>query len=677
MTDGISLCMIVRDEAPNLPRCLQSAIGFVDEIIIIDTGSRDTTPHLAAQYGARVFHLPWPDDFSQARNESLKYATGEWIFILDADEELPAETAARLKELATTTGVEAWIFTIVNHIDPETGLRTRHPNLRLFRNRKEYRFEGKVHEQVKGSILRANPGAVISYSGLTINHYGYNRAARERHAKTKRNIALLYQALTDNPTDSFCHYNLAVSLFALGEYEKAQKHYEAALVSLQGPAGFAPALYRNYAVCLYEMGDYTRALEIADTGLGNFPDYPDLYFLKGQVFWDLGLLTEAEACFKKCLRFRLVPPEYPTTEGVTSYLARENLALIQARAGRYVAAVDFALQAAAENPTPDRLRNLCKFMRQANFSGKEMATRLTESLGLPAAEAARLLFEEGEYATCLNLLATETIENPETALLRAKCFLHLGNFTGAEESLSLLKDSGALSGEILKTICLTRWLHQPPQSAKQFLYGRDKQADPVINACMLAEAAIMGKAAGPPPEAPSHREEMLALALAAYQCGRGAVALTICRAAGAPDDARAYYLLGEYALSKGQNREALELLAFALKEQPGDARAHFLYGCACAAANLHLKAFTHLCRAAMLAPAERHFAAWAGEQLVTALQNLVYAGLNREPQNTALRATLFRLAAARKQAAQLKEASRSGSTKAKPVHDHPERSREY
>ncbi|RPF49894.1 glycosyltransferase involved in cell wall biosynthesis [Thermodesulfitimonas autotrophica] len=658
------MCMIVRDEAQNLPRCLQSAAGFVDEIIVIDTGSRDTTPHLAAQYGARVFYLPWPDDFSQARNESLKYATGEWILILDADEELPAETAARLKELAATTGVEAWIFTVVNHIDPATGLRTRHPNLRLFRNRKEYRFEGKVHEQVKRSILRANPGAVIGYSGLIINHYGYNRAARGRRAKTERNIALLHRALTDNPTDSFIHYNLAVSLFALGDYEKAQKHYEAAVASLKEPAGFAPALYRNYAVCLYEMGAYARALEVADTGLAYFPDYPDLYFLKGQVFWDLGLLTEAEACFKKCLRFRQVPPEYPTTEGVTSYLARENLALIQVRAGRYAAAVDFALQAAAENPAPDLLRNLCRFMRQANFSGKEMVTRLTESLGLPVAEAARLLFDGGEYATCLNLLAEETIGNPETTLLRARCFLHLGDFTRAEESLSQLEAGGALGGEILKTTCLARWLRQPPQSAKRFLYGCDEQADPVATACMLAEAAIMGKGAGPPPEAPALQEEILALALAAYQCGGVAVARTICRAAGAHDDARAYLLLGEYALSKGQNREALELLEFALKEQPGDARAHFLYGCACAGANLHFEAFTHLCRAAQLAPAERCFAAWAGEQLISALLTLVYAGLNREPQNTSLRVALFRLAAARRQAARLKEASCSGSTEA-------------
>ena len=85
----ISLCMIVRDEEANLARCLESACGFVNEIIVVDTGSRDATPTIAKRYGARICHLPWQEDFSQARNESLKQAIGEWVLVLDADEELP------------------------------------------------------------------------------------------------------------------------------------------------------------------------------------------------------------------------------------------------------------------------------------------------------------------------------------------------------------------------------------------------------------------------------------------------------------------------------------------------------------------------------------------------------------------------------------------------------------
>ena len=74
-----------------LARCLDSARDIVDEIIIVDTGSTDRTVEIAESYGARVFNHPWEGSFSKARNYSLKYATCDWILILDADEELNKE----------------------------------------------------------------------------------------------------------------------------------------------------------------------------------------------------------------------------------------------------------------------------------------------------------------------------------------------------------------------------------------------------------------------------------------------------------------------------------------------------------------------------------------------------------------------------------------------------------
>jgi glycosyltransferase involved in cell wall biosynthesis len=84
----ISLCMIVKNEESCLVRCMKSVRDHVDEIIIVDTGSMDNTVEIAESYGARVYHHPWENDFSKHRNQSLSYATGDWIFQLDADEEL-------------------------------------------------------------------------------------------------------------------------------------------------------------------------------------------------------------------------------------------------------------------------------------------------------------------------------------------------------------------------------------------------------------------------------------------------------------------------------------------------------------------------------------------------------------------------------------------------------------
>ena len=97
----ISACYIVRNEAAKLERSLASLEGAVDEIIVVDTGSSDDTVKIAEAHGAQVFHFPWQDDFSAARNVSLSKATGDWILVVDADEYFPegmAKNGARRRD---------------------------------------------------------------------------------------------------------------------------------------------------------------------------------------------------------------------------------------------------------------------------------------------------------------------------------------------------------------------------------------------------------------------------------------------------------------------------------------------------------------------------------------------------------------------------------------------------
>ena len=99
---GISLCMIVKNEERSLSRTLESVKELVDEIIIVDTGSKDSTIDIAKSFNAEIFHFDWIDDFSAARNESLKYANREWVLILDADEILDEESANELLQIVKT-----------------------------------------------------------------------------------------------------------------------------------------------------------------------------------------------------------------------------------------------------------------------------------------------------------------------------------------------------------------------------------------------------------------------------------------------------------------------------------------------------------------------------------------------------------------------------------------------
>lgn len=83
----LALCMIVKDEQNNLPNTLESVKALVDEIVILDTGSTDSTVQIAKSYGAKVREgFPWSDDFALARNEALEMVQSDWVLVLDADE---------------------------------------------------------------------------------------------------------------------------------------------------------------------------------------------------------------------------------------------------------------------------------------------------------------------------------------------------------------------------------------------------------------------------------------------------------------------------------------------------------------------------------------------------------------------------------------------------------------
>src|SRR3989344_3480106 len=94
----LSLCMITKNEELLIRNCLNSVKDLVEEIIIVDTGSIDNTKLIAKKFTNKVFDFKWNDDFAEARNESLKYAGGDWILILDADEELDGQGKKIIKQ---------------------------------------------------------------------------------------------------------------------------------------------------------------------------------------------------------------------------------------------------------------------------------------------------------------------------------------------------------------------------------------------------------------------------------------------------------------------------------------------------------------------------------------------------------------------------------------------------
>ena len=200
----ISACMIVKNEHEHLPGCLASIRELVDELIVVDTGSTDDTVTIAESFGAKVYHHQWENNFSQARNISIGYATGEWIFIIDADEELEAEDLPLLRQMLYDTTFKAISLSVYNFSREEAMYTSFLPSIRLFRQETGGHYEGIVH-----NMLRLPESEGVLRVPVRLKHYGYGLSKEKMARKIERTKTLLLKQLEENPNNGFAHFNLA------------------------------------------------------------------------------------------------------------------------------------------------------------------------------------------------------------------------------------------------------------------------------------------------------------------------------------------------------------------------------------------------------------------------------------------------------------------------------------
>jgi tetratricopeptide (TPR) repeat protein len=198
----VSATLIVRDEAAVLGDCLRSLRDIVDEVVVVDTGSRDASRQIALEYGARIFDFPWRDDFSAARNHALDRATGDWALYIDADERVRGVDGPALHAQLDDPGLVA--CTVRFH--PRTGF-TAYPEHRLFRRDDRVRFAGAIHETMLPAIRALVSAGVgrIGTSELTIDHVGYDG---DQSHKLDRNERLLRKQIAVDPRRTYLWWHL-------------------------------------------------------------------------------------------------------------------------------------------------------------------------------------------------------------------------------------------------------------------------------------------------------------------------------------------------------------------------------------------------------------------------------------------------------------------------------------
>jgi glycosyltransferase involved in cell wall biosynthesis len=238
----LSLCMIVKNEAEKLPRCLASVKDAVDEIIIVDTGSTDQTTEIAQSFGAQVYHFTWNNNFSAARNESLRYAQGQWILVLDADEVLKPEAIPLIKQAMTRSQA-----LVINLVRQEIGAVQSPYSLmsRLFRNHQGIRFSRPYHSMVDDSVARLlerePQWQVINLADVAILHDGYEPGAIASRDKLQKARETMEGYLVSHPDDAYVCAKLGALYVQIGEISTGIELLEEGLAL--NPAEEAPVMY--------------------------------------------------------------------------------------------------------------------------------------------------------------------------------------------------------------------------------------------------------------------------------------------------------------------------------------------------------------------------------------------------------------------------------------------------
>jgi tetratricopeptide (TPR) repeat protein len=345
----VSLCMIVKDEEANLPECLGSAADLVDEVIVVDTGSTDRTKEVAARFGARVVDFPWCDSFAVARNESLRHATGDWVFWLDADDRLDDDSRRKLRALFASLDWEnvAYAMKCVCLPDPVTKAATAVDHVRLFRNRPDVRWRWRVHEQILPAIRRS--GGDVRWSDVVIYHVGYQDPALRRR-KLDRDLRLLLLEDAEHPDDPFTLFNLGSVYAELGQPGKALSALRRSLERSDPRDSIVRKLYALLAQCHRQRGQPGEALADCQAGRSLYPDDPELLFSEGTLRHQLGDPAGAEDCLLRLLTAQ-EPAHFASVDtGLRGYKARHNLAVLYREQGRAAEAEAHWQAAVAERP---------------------------------------------------------------------------------------------------------------------------------------------------------------------------------------------------------------------------------------------------------------------------------------------------------------------------------------
>lgn len=348
----LSLCMIVKNEEKNLKSCLSKVAPFIDEIIIVDTGSTDATKTVAEEFTDKIYEFRWCDDFSKARNFSIEKASNDWILVLDADEyimEFDKESVSSFIQNSINQKNVGRIK-LLNVIEDSLGIKKYIERVSRLFNRKHFQYKGIIHEQI-------TPIIECSYETLEVdifaNHIGYTKEELKRTNKLNRNIELLNIAMKNDLNDSYILYQLGKSYFVIKDYNKAIIYFEKTLLLKPDfKLEYVSDLVETYGYSLINSNRFSEAL-LLEQWVDIYNNIPDFHFVLGLIYMNNAKFIQAIESFLNCTK-----SNQGKIEGITTYLPYYNIGVIFDVLGHREQSIEYYRKCGNYSPALIRLSTL-------------------------------------------------------------------------------------------------------------------------------------------------------------------------------------------------------------------------------------------------------------------------------------------------------------------------------
>ena len=341
---SISLAIIAKNAEKTIEKTITTVSSFVDEIILVDTGSIDTTVEIAKKNSAKIFYHTWTNNFAEAKNIALDNCSSDWILNLDSDEFMAIEDLKSIR--AEINNPENGAFTFIQTSDIEGGREALVSCMRLYRNLKNFRYRFAIHETLDVGILD-ELNLKVKKTKLPIYHSGY--ATKEiLKRKEKRNLKIAKEYLLRNKlTDEIDYFHYAVCYMRSNSFNSAPNSQDNTIglnlikkrkefiiknsrlsdIDLFMFYSFIPEFLLKYNLFEYEEELFNEAFTL-------FFDSPYIFFKIAEYYYFVGNYNKSKYLLNKCLEFgkkNNYNPELLIDSGILNTLTFDALKKIESR----------------------------------------------------------------------------------------------------------------------------------------------------------------------------------------------------------------------------------------------------------------------------------------------------------------------------------------------------------